>query len=280
VSVFKQIVTILLVPVYRRLRAVRTVLRCGRLYELRVVVSSTPPRKIRFRQCNSAGCAGDIAGITVHVDLFGTSIGRVNPEPCARASTWRASWHLRWDLEFSEAFPRGGMVGGEDNEVLRLDALRLGSGSVGDSENGSFDIIDILCMELEGVVAGTYVVTRADVTTRVGRVRRGSTLVTGNLDKNRASSGEIEVIPYIGGHVEVRLAVEPPIIEGELLERVLRLVCTRIVESEHGFVPDGSMSDNRRCECETEGDGRYDSRLHSVYSLFPSGSMFKKCRGG
>jgi hypothetical protein len=88
----------------------------------------------------------------------------MNPAPGAGTSARRTSGHLGGNFELGETFPNGSVVYSEDDEVLGLDGLGLGSGCVGDGEYGSFDVVDVLRVEFEGVVTRADVVSLTDVT--------------------------------------------------------------------------------------------------------------------
>jgi len=167
VAAFEHGVLLLLVPIKGLFGTVGTVLRRSRLDELRIVISSTSPGNLRLGQRSGRLCTGDVASITIHVVLLGTSIGRMDPEPSAGTPAFGTGRHIRGNFKLGEPLPDAGLVDGEDNEILRLDVLDLGSGSVGDGEGAAFHVVNVLRVEFESIVSGTDIVTGADIATRV-----------------------------------------------------------------------------------------------------------------
>jgi len=258
VAAFEHGILLLLVPIKGLFGTISTVLRRSRLDEFRIVIGSTSPGNLRFRQRSGRLCTGDVASITIHVVLLGTSIGRMDPEPSAGTLAFGAGRHISGNFKLGEALPNTSLVDGEDDEVLGLDVLDLGGGSVGDGEGAAFDVVDVLRVEFERVVSGTDIITGADIATRIRGVRGRGTLVASDFDKSLASSGELEVVSGMRRHVDMRSMHPPAIVAAKraLHEGILGLVCASIVEAEHRLVPGASMSNNRRGKSQGESNAR------------------------
>jgi len=159
--------------------------------------------------------AGDLAPEVIHEHLCRTAVDGMDPMPGTDTAAIGTRRHVLGDREWGVDIPNAQVVNTENDQILRLEAVRIGR--VRNGECAALHVINAGSMELGSRVAGARVFTLTNISRSLRTCPPfGGTLVASQLGVRDTTGREFEEIAVIRGVAQV--AMEPPLIESVLLE--------------------------------------------------------------